>query len=101
MSKANKWTAENFAVHLQESPEVYEKFVEFSLVATKHRKYFSPWTVCHRIRWSTMVGDNNSQFKVNNNWISFYSRKFMQDYPEHDGFFATRSRNTATESVGA
>jgi len=91
MSTASgKWTEENFKVHCAESPEIYDKFVEFSLIAARHRERFSAKCVCERIRWETMIGDKNSQFKIDNGWVSHYARKFMRDFPAHKDLFATR-----------
>ena len=38
-----------------------------------------------------MGGDGTTQFKINNNYAPYYSRRFMKMYPQHDGFFAPES----------
>jgi hypothetical protein len=30
--------------------------------------------------------------KIDDGWISHYARKFMDENPEHEGFFKTRNR---------
>jgi len=87
-----KWTAENFEKHCAEHPEIYDVFVRFALEAASKRPYFSAKSIFHRIRWYTQIEDNSSEFKIDDGWISHYARKFMNDYPCHDGFFETRQR---------
>ena len=43
-----------------------------------------------RIRWHTQVETNDLSFKINNNHAPYYARHFMEQNPEHKGFFRTR-----------
>jgi len=92
MTLKGKWTKANFEIHCRENPEIYVLFVKYALIATLCRKYYSAKSIFHRIRWQTMVEEKESQFKIDDGWISHYARKFMQDYPEHEGFFSVRQR---------
>lgn len=74
----------------RKNPRIYEMFKHFALEAVRMgRKRFSAEAVINRIRWETMVrGDD--EFKINNNIKPYYSRKFMNEYPELEGFFQLR-----------
>lgn len=74
----------------RKNPEIYQLFKRFTLEAVQMgRQRFSAEAVINRIRWETMVrGDD--EFKINNNIKPYYSRKFMNEYPELEGFFQLR-----------
>ena len=87
-----KWTHENFQKFDAENPDIYGYFKGFALEASKYRKKYSAKSIFHRIRWETMIRGKDSEFKIDDGWISHYSRKFLQEYPQLDGFFETRVR---------
>lgn len=89
-----KWTKQNFEVYHNKHPEIYDMFVKFAKIATQHKEYYSAKAIFHRIRWETMV-TGTGDYKIDDGWISHYARKFMKDYPEHDGFFKTRLRGSS------
>ena len=59
---------------------------------------YSAKAIFERIRWEvdSVGADGKLEFKLNNNWPSFYARRFMKMYPEYQGFFRTR-RQTSQE----
>jgi len=80
-----------------DNPEVWEMFREFTWVAMyKGCKHLGAKMVIERIRWETAV-EGNDQFKVNNNYAPYYARMFMDEFPDHDGFFRTRVCNDEKE----
>lgn len=86
------------AFHL-EHPEVWDLFVRFTTNRiSKGFVNYSAKAIFERIRWEvdSVGGDGTYEFKLNNNWPSFYARRFMRMYPEYDGFFKTR-RQTSKE----
>lgn len=85
----------------KEHPEVWDMFVKFSLeMINRGYKSYSTNSVIERIRWEKDVGgDGTTQFKINNNFAPFYSRRFMRMYPEHDGFFRTRRQTSADQTA--
>lgn len=87
-----KWTAENFEAHHAANPHIYEMFKSYALKAAAVRKRYSAKSVFHRVRWETQIMENNSDYKIDDGWISHYARKFMDDFPQHEGFFETRIR---------
>lgn len=98
-------------------PEVWRLFVRFTqeLIAAGHRHY-SAKGIFERIRWEQDVvgsrpfktesgkisfaeGSVRRPFKLNNNYSSFYARRFMKMYPDHDGVFRTRKRKSADQAA--
>jgi hypothetical protein len=72
----------------RDNPEVYELFKRFTFQAiSKGHTRLSAWMIANRIRWETQIETVNDDYKISNDYIALYSRKFMKDYPEHDGFF--------------
>ncbi len=80
-------------------PEVWELFVQFSFdIIRKGFKNYSCNAIFERIRWEKDAGgDGGAQFKLNNNYRALYARRFMQMYPEHEGFFRTREQTSSTK----
>ena len=73
------------------NPHVYELFKHFTFEAIgKGHKRLSAWLVVNRIRWETTVETSGDDFKLSNDFIAYYARLFMDDFPEHRGFFRTK-----------
>lgn len=87
-----KWTKANFESYHKQNPHIYARFCKLALEATQRRNYFSAKVIFHVIRWYTPDTDDQPVFKIDDGWISHYARKFMRDYPEHDGYFKTANR---------
>jgi hypothetical protein len=87
-----KWTKENFDEYHKENPEIYTMFEEYALKAAKHRKRYSAKIIFHIMRWDTMIGGRGSDYKIDDGWISHYSRLFMENHPELGNFFELRVR---------
>lgn len=87
--KFNKFHSQN--------PTVYELFKRFSFKAmnTGHVS-FSAWAIMNRIRWECDIETiSDDRFKISNDFIALYARKFMEDYPYHEGFFQTKPMKRA------
>ena len=83
LNKFNDWHRDN--------PEVYELFKKFTFEAiNRGHQHLSAWLIVGRIRWETSVVTHGDDYKISNDFIALYSRKFMRDHPEHDGFFKTK-----------
>jgi hypothetical protein len=81
-----------FAEFHAENPEVYRLFDRFTYdVIKRGLTHYSADAIMHRVRWFTTVETSDVEgYKINNNWVAFYSRLWMRDHPEHEGFFETR-----------
>jgi hypothetical protein len=86
-----KWTKENFEIHHNENPEIYNMFCKFAEQMVAVKKHYSAKAIFHRMRWETAINENDSDFKIDDGWISHYARKFLKDYPEHKSFFKSRT----------
>ena len=82
----------DFERYDQDHPQVWRSFENFTMDAI--RKGFGNYgarSIFELIRWHTGV---NAEFpdgyKVNNTFTPHYARKFMQQHPEHDGYFRIR-----------
>jgi hypothetical protein len=73
-------------------PAVWTLFCEFTQDRiARGFTHYSAKAVMERIRWETdQSGD--ADWKINNNFASFYGRRWMKLHPEHDGFFRTRKQ---------
>lgn len=87
-----KWSVENFKKYDEENPNIYGMFKEFALEASRYRKRYSAKNIFHRMRWETMIRKPKEDFKIDDGWISHYARKFLEEYPNLEGFFETRVR---------
>ena len=86
--------AEKFAQFDAANPAVYHMFKRFAndLIAAGRQK-LSASLIIERIRWEVIVATmSDDKFKLSNNHTAFYARKFMVDFPQHDGIFATREQ---------
>ena len=84
-----KTLKERFEKFDAENPHIYDLFCKYTNDAIKSGKdRMSHWLVANRIRWDAEVLTNtDEQYKISNDFIAFYARKFMKDYPQHEGFF--------------
>jgi len=83
-----------FAKYDRENPLVWSYFKRFTFdLIAAGKKHGSASLVIERIRWEVYITTRSSDgFKINNNHRAYYSRKFMREFPEHDGFFHTRKQ---------
>jgi hypothetical protein len=89
-----------FVEYHKENPQIYQAFKRIANEAIgKGHKNLSAEFIFNVIRWQTGVEANGDEFKVNNNYKAFYSRLFMEEYPEYNDFFRTRKSNADEVSV--
>tara|TARA_R110000796_G_scaffold199645_1_gene315782 strand:- start:301 stop:675 length:375 start_codon:yes stop_codon:yes gene_type:complete len=73
-------------------PDVWDMFVFFTkkAIAKEHKRY-SAQAIFESIRWEVSTNSEYPHdFKINNNFVALYARRFMKMYPEYDGIFRTR-----------
>ena len=79
-------------------PEVWHLFCRFTLERIRLGfKQYSADAIFHRIRWETAkpTYTRGEEFKLNNNHVAFYSRRFAKTHPQHADFFNTRKQTSA------
>jgi hypothetical protein len=73
---------------IRRNPQVWNKFEEYTLEAiATGRKHYSHWAIINRIRWNREIETNGGEFKISNDYISFYARLFHARHPDHNDFF--------------
>lgn len=95
MELADKWV-----MFHAENPKIYQSFKDFALKAikvanSKNIRYLSADMVMHRVRWGNFIANTDDKYKINNNWVAYYSRLFQAEHPEHSHLF--RNRSTSVE----
>lgn len=83
---------ERFAEYDNKHPEIWEAFEAMTLkLIKKGKRHYSADMVFHEIRFETRLsGKPDDTFKINNDFVSRYSRKFLDRHHEHHSFFETR-----------
>lgn len=87
-----KTLSERFEEFDTKNPHIYKLFCKYTKQAVDSGKdRLSHWLVVNRIRWDTeVVTITDEKYKISNDFIALYARKFMKDFPEHEGFFKTK-----------
>lgn len=84
---------ERFEKFHAENPRVYEVLVALARewVTRTGRDRLGIATLYERARWDIAVATNDPEFKLNNNWKTYYARLIMLQEPDLAGLFARRS----------
>ena len=81
------------------NPQVYDLVEQFTQqVIDAGHQHYGMQTILERIRWHVMVETSDDTFKINNNYGAFYARLYMENHPEHEGFFRTRTSKRQQEN---
>ena len=84
-------TIDEFNIYHAENPHIYQAFERFTFqVIGTGRKYFSARAIYERIRWKSMIEDDDEQFKLRDHPMPFYARLFEKKNPLYKGFFSKR-----------
>lgn len=72
------------------NPHIFRMFerVTFDAIRIGFAHYGAK-SVMERLRWHSRE-TGNDEFKINNNYASYYGRLFEKKHPEHKGFFRKR-----------
>jgi hypothetical protein len=75
---------EKFETFHRHNPKVYELFKKFAfeLINAGHTRIGSQ-LIIERIRYETAIKTLGDDYKINNNYKPYYSRRFVRDFPEH------------------
>lgn len=85
--------ARTFAEVDAANPQVWRLFEQFAFQMIRRGfTHYSADAVLHRVRWETATPlEDQSGFKINNNWSCYYARKFIKLHPKHAQFFRLRA----------
>ena len=91
-----KTIEEKFNEFHKENPEVYKQLVSMSrqLKVAGHKKCGMKM-LFEILRWRSMLKTQGDEYKLPNNYTSRYARLIMENEPGLEGFFETRSLQTA------
>ena len=79
----------------RQHPEVWDLFVQYAFqMIDAGRKHYGAKAIWERIRWEMDTRYGEGEFKMNNNYTSFYVRLFQNTWPVHADFFRTREQKS-------
>tara|TARA_B100000768_G_scaffold178070_1_gene193224 strand:+ start:258 stop:536 length:279 start_codon:yes stop_codon:yes gene_type:complete len=83
-------TREEFEEYHANNPEVFRLFCYFTkqVMNAGYQKY-SAEAIFNQIRWYTTIETRGEDFKINNDYKPYYSRKFMKEF--NSNVFRTRA----------
>lgn len=89
----------DFEQYDAEHPEIWRQFrgITFGLIR-RGKKHYGAKAISEIIRYHRIIEYGETEFKVNNNFTAYYSRKFMKLFPQHNGFFETRKAKNGSYS---
>lgn len=74
-------------------PRVYDLFARFAREAAESgRERFGAKMIWERMRWYTTIeaGGKGEDWRLNNNYITYYAREFMRRNPQYGDLFELR-----------
>jgi len=77
----------------EENPHVYENLVYLTdKLVSSGRKKIGMKALFEILRWEYKINTKHGEdeFRLNNNYTSFYARKIMKEHPEHGNVFEIR-----------
>jgi hypothetical protein len=76
----------------RDNPIIWAAFKKYARQMAERHTKLSAQLICERIRWEMIVEtQSHDKFKLNNNFVAYYARKFEQKYPVYAGWFETRA----------
>lgn len=94
-------TAERFEQFHAENPAVYRVLCRLARewIARTGRHQLAIATLVERARWEILLATNDPDYKINNNFRSYYARLLMAQEPDLADLFELR-RSIADEWIG-
>lgn len=77
-------------------PEVWMAFEQYALeVIRAGYHHYGAKAIMERVRWQLdMSRGPDDRFKINNNYVAFYARRFERLHPQMAGFFRHREQTS-------
>jgi hypothetical protein len=83
--------AEKFEEFDKTHPDIWGLFVQLTFQLIQNgRDHFGAQAILEKMRYDFATSTQGQIPKINNNWASFYSRKWAREYPKHAEFFERR-----------
>lgn len=75
------------------NPQVYEALVKMSYdLKRQGHKRIGMKMLFEVLRWRSMMRTTAEDYKLNNNYTSYYVRKIIAEHPDMEGFFEMREQ---------
>lgn len=89
---------QQFAAFHAANPHVYDALRRLALQLARRGQRMGIKALFEVLRWqyAMTTSDASSDYKLNNNYTSFYARLLMGQEPELDGYFETRTQTWRT-----
>ena len=86
-------SADKFLAFHRDNPEVYDRLRDLSLqLRRRGRAVYGIKSLFEVLRWKMAIETTDEDFKLNNNYTSFYARLLMWSEPELRNFFRLREQ---------
>lgn len=80
-----------FVAFFEKNPQVYPLFDRFAAQLASKETKGGARVVWERLRWFVRFETaDTGEFKLNDNYIAYYARLWMERNPQHGSFFRTR-----------
>lgn len=80
--------------YIANNPKVTQMFNRFALeLIQAGRRHLGAKMIFERMRYETALKDD-TEFKLNNNFVAYLARNFMKIYPQYEGYFETREKKS-------
>jgi len=74
----------------EQNPKVWDLFLKYAReISLKGRRRYSITMLVERIRWHSMIENQDDTFRISNSHRAYYARKLMAHYDEFRGLFET------------
>jgi len=80
-----------FLTYHRNNPHIWQSFEKFALeMLNTGRKRYSAKTIMERVRWDFDSSNPEAEYKINNDFTSYYARAFARKWPQFREFFEFR-----------
>ena len=87
----NKSVVERFRIFHEKNPHIFDLIVRFAKqLLAKGRTRYGMKSIAERVRWEMVVETDDGDFKINNIYMSCYSRLLIVKHPQFKEMFETR-----------
>ena len=84
----------------QENPEVWLEFQTLALqLIERGVRHYGAKAIFEVLRYHRTLETADPEYKINNNYTSYYARKFIRRHPRHSDFFEVRRSRFDSMSV--
>ena len=87
-------TASNVISYMQKNRHIWEAYQKYCLkIVSQGARRIGSKAIIELLRYNESGGDwdKYEDYKINNNYASYFSRIFIEKYPEHKNLFSFRA----------